>query len=72
MRHLDSHGHVARLARDVGKPRPELRQAGAGMRKVALRDDLAVAVENANLMPLRTPVDAGKPFDHVRGHDFSH
>jgi len=33
--------------------------------------DLTPAIEYAYLMPLRAPVDANKPIDHVRGHDFS-
>src|ERR1051325_4331925 len=72
MRRLDSHGHGLRVASYVGQPRSKLRQTIASVRKFALPGDLAAAVENANLMPLGTPVDAGKPFDHVRGHDFSH
>src|SRR6478672_2496791 len=69
---LDRHGHVARLGRKVGKPPPHLGQAIAGMWKILLCNDLANAVENANLMPRRAPIDASKPIDYVRGHDFPH
>jgi hypothetical protein len=71
MRHLNRYRHGAWFAGNGGEPGAQFRQADAGMEELALTDDLASAAEHANLMPLRAPVDAGKPLDHICGHCFS-
>ena len=44
-------------------------QACAAVREGALADDRAGAVEQADLVPLRSPVDAGEPAFRLARHD---
>jgi hypothetical protein len=67
--HLDRHRHGARRTCHGNQPVAQCDQACPAMRKRPLALYFAGAIENANLVLLRTPVDAGKPAYCFIGHD---
>jgi hypothetical protein len=67
--HLDRHCHGARRTCHGNQPVAQCGQTCTAMQKRPLALHFAGGIENANLVLLRTPVDAGKPAYCFIGHD---
>jgi len=57
---LDTNPRGCRFRCDSGKPVEELSDSGCGMCNLPLLDDLAVRIENADLMCFGAPINANE------------
>jgi len=68
MRHFDRHRDGTRYAGPRKDPVGELGKTLTAMREFSLPNDGTLGIEQAGLVPLRSPVDTGKPSDPLLDH----
>ena len=61
MWYFDRHRNRACRTGNREQPIAELRQTRTAVWKFAFADDVALSIEQTPMMPLRPPIDAGKP-----------